>query len=358
MPAKRWLAGLVLTASLAWAQGEKPGVVPLVTSPRWQMENSEKLALDAVRGWGGNPAVEHEYGVTQIERQKLRQGNKTAVVIVEQAADPSSAYGLLTFYQTEGMAPAKDMPLTRLDSREALVARGPFFIRIPRDNPENARLSEADFTSLLAALAGTGSAARLNIPIALPTQGLVLTSEKYLLGEDAARAVLPSFRTDLIGFALGAEARLASYATPSGRARVLVVDYPTPQMARERYDAMQKDLNLNASGDAGTVFGKRSGSFVVLVLDPSSRVVASRLLSQFGYSQQVVRNERYPGDESITMQMVRLVLANLMLTFVLAGFALGGGLIFIASKFVARKWFPESSWGQPDEATIIRLKLL
>ena len=78
-----------------------------------------------------------------------------------------------------------------------------------------------------------------------PHQGLIAGSEKYLVGEEAARHVLPSFRTDLIGFSQGAEVQTGTYSTGNGRASLVAVAYPTPQIARARFGEMEKLLTLN-----------------------------------------------------------------------------------------------------------------
>jgi hypothetical protein len=356
---KRLVVGLVFLVlpSSVWAQ--KPVVVPLVTEPHWSLAKSQKLSLDDVRQWNGDPAVEREYGVREIERQAFHMDNQSAETIVEKAADASSAYGLLTFYQTDIMTPEKDMPLVRLGPRVTLMARGPFFIRIPLGAPDNTELSRESLRSLLIALGGLPSPSqpRANVPPPLPAQGFISGSEKYLLGEVAAQRVLPNFRTDLIGFAQGAEARLASYRSQNERVRVLAITYPTPQIARARFETMRMLLGIDNPQETGKVFGKRSGSFVILVLDASSRIIAENVLKQFASSQEVTWNERYPGDESMVIQVVRLVLANFLLTAILGSFGIFGGLAFFGSKWVAHKWFPNSTWGQPDESTIIRLNL-
>jgi len=356
----RWLVvGFVLFVFPSSVRAQKPVVVPLVTEPHWSLAKSQKLALDDVRQWNGDPAVEHEYGVREIEWQAFQMDSQTAVAMVEKAADASAAYGLLTFYQTDIMTPERDMPLVRLGPRVALMARGPFFIRIPLGAPDNTDLSRESLRSLLIALGGlpSPSQSRANVPAPLPAQGFISGSEKYLLGEVAAERVLPNFRTDLIGFAQGAEARVASYRSQNERVRVLAITYPTPQIARARFETIQKLMAIDNPQGPEKVFGKRSGSFVILVLDASSRTIAQNVLKQFTSSQEVTWNERYPGDESMVIQVVRLVLANLLLTAFLGSFGIFGGLVFFGSKKLARKWFPNSTWGQPDDSTIIRLNL-
>ena len=130
-----------------------------------------------------------------------------------------------------------------------------------------------------------------SLPPALPSTGLIPGSEKYLLGPEASRRVLrPGFNTGLIDFSRGAEAALAQYRTGAAsgggsdqigrRATILAITYPTPQIAQERFGAMQKALGINQGRGANSVYGKRRGSFVILAFnaDPNA---ATRLLTLF-----------------------------------------------------------------------------
>ena len=55
--------------------------------------------------------------------------------------------------------------------------------------------------------------------------------------------------------------------------------------------------------------------------------------------------------------MVELVIANFFLAFILAGFAVLGGILIALSRRAAGKWLPHSEWGNPDGETLITLKL-
>jgi Family of unknown function (DUF6599) len=377
MTAKRLACciALLILPALAWA--EKPNVIPLATSSKWLLESTQKLPASAIHDWGGDPAVEKEYGVESLALRTytLYPENDTVKVLMEQASDASAAYGLFTIYRTDSMTPFKDLPFTEVGEGSAVMARGQTFIRIvaPTAASSAARASSGsaafaspkfDFTlsqlqTLLVQVGGanTPSADAQGLPGALPGAGLIGDSEKYLLGPESAKRVLPGFRTDLIGFAQGAEARLGVYRQAGAKVRVLEITYPTPQMARQRFEAMGNLLGLNKEQGASTIYGKLTGSFVILVMDAGSQRVATNLLDQFKATGYITWNQRYQGDQPMVLQVVRLVLANLFLSFILAGFGLFGGVLFFGSKFLARKWFPKSLWGQPDEAIIIRLNL-
>ena len=65
------------------------------------------------------------------------------------------------------------------------------------------------------------------LPRPMPPKGLVPGSEKYLLGLEAAKRVLPSFRTDLIGFEQSAEVQLGQYQIGKGTSTLMSIAIPS-----------------------------------------------------------------------------------------------------------------------------------
>jgi hypothetical protein len=356
MPPRVWILLPLLTAPpLVWAQ--KPAVMPLLPAANWRLISKQDVGLDTVRQWGGDPIIEQEYGVKYVELRTYRVDDVVAEALAEQASDASAAFGLLTYYQTEAMRSEKGTELTLIGPEGALMARGPFFVRIRR--PTSGELSENNFLALPIFIGGTrgpvGSPAALPAPI--PESGLVPHSEKYLLGLEAARRILPNFRTDLIGFAQGAEVQVGDYIVNKDRSRVVAISYPTPQIARIRFGAMQQFLAVNQDQGPGSLYGRRQGSFVFLVLNSSSSANANRLLEEFRVSQHLSWDQRYPGSKPITLQVVELLLANIALILILISCAVLGGILIFLSRLAAAKWFPDSAWGHPDDGTITTLRL-
>jgi hypothetical protein len=174
---------------------------------------------------------------------------------------------------------------------------------------------------------------------------------------EAARHVLPEFRNDLIGFPQGAEAHVAEYMAGRVRATVLAISYPTPQIARIRFSAMQSFLGINQERGGESIYGRRSGSFVILVLKSGSAAAAKQLMDEFRITSHVSWNERYPGAKSFTLQVIELVLANLLLSFMIGGFGVGGGILIFLSRRAMMRFFPRCEWANPDHEIIIRLNL-
>ncbi len=356
---KRLWVGLSLLMGSPLVVAQERSVVPLIPAANWRLVGSQRVELDAIGKWGGDPVIEREYGVQSLTERTYQLDSHTAQAILEQTPDASSAYGLLTFYQSESMWPDKSMGLTVLGPGGALLARGRVFIRVA--HPDNYPLSDTDFHALLIFIGGMRSASEttIGLPAPLPAAGRVPCSEKYLPGLEAARRVLPSFPAELIGFTQGAEVQSASYLTAgkSPRARLLLISYPNPQIARERYGAIERSLRLNQDRGTESSYGTRRGAFILVVLNSPSKDAANTLLDEFKVSQQVSWDQRYPEQEPVVIQMAKLVLGNMLLVLILVIFAVGGGVLVFVFKRLSAKWFPESSWAHPDEGQIISLSL-
>lgn len=347
---------VILIPSSALAKAQHTTFLNLPEMPKWQVEKSQTVTLNDVRQWGAIPAVDVEYGVKKVEIRTYRKDNQSLRVIVEKTTDPSSAYGLLTFYQNESMHPIKGMKLTMAGPDQVLMARGPIFIRFLR--PVKAKMSARDFRSALISIAGAApsTSAMALLPPPLPPEGLIPGSEKYILGPVAGRKAIPSIPANLVGFHQGAELEAGTYRLSGKQATLILISYPTAQIMRMRYNAMVKNLGVNQKSGPGAVFGKMKATFVLLVQHAESKEVASGLMNRLTIEQQVSWNQPPPG-KPIAAQMVHLILGNILLVILLAAMAIFGGILMVFSRRMAAKLFPHSDWARAYEDSIIQLNL-
>jgi len=352
-----WLVAVLTVLPFLCSAQEKPLVIPLVPAANWRQVDAQPLPLSALSKYGGDPVVEQEYGVKELELRTYQLGKTRTQVVVEPTPDATSAYGLLTFYQIPAMTPEKDIELAVGDANETLMARGNNFIRFLRgkDSPP----SESDYQALLVFVGGSkpSASAMRRLPRPMPSKGLVPGSEKYLVGLEAAKRVLPSFRTDLIGFEQSAEVQLGRYETSKGISTLLSISYPNSQIARVRFGALTNFLGLNRDRGEDSTYGRRDGSYVFLVLNAGNAGTAYALMEQFQVTQGVSWDQRYVTERSFTLDLVHMILAILLLTAMLIGSGIVAGVLFFLSRRFAAKFFPNSQWGHTDEDQLIRLNL-
>ncbi|MGH9438850.1 MAG: DUF6599 family protein [Terriglobia bacterium] len=348
---------LILAGSRTMLAGQKDIIIPLVPVSNWNLVSSTKLTFQDLSAFGDQLPVDHEYGVQAAVERTYQLGYLKATAVLEEAADPSSAYGLYTFYQNESMRSTPGIQMAAIGSHDAVMTRGRYFIHV-LEQP-NSSLSAQDLHSLLVKIGGKKLSEQNieSLPAPLPRQGLVPGTEKYLLGVEAASRVLGSFPVNVIGFQDGVEVQTGVYRVGSDRLKLIEISYPTPQLAERRFETMQRALQINQGQGVNAVFGRQEGSYALLVMNAPTKALADRLLGQFGVAETVSWNARYRSQAQFTYQVLQLVIANLELVFILGGFAiLGGVFIFVAKKLIM-KFFPNSPWPRPDEEELTRLNL-
>ena len=349
---------VTLSAVPALLCAQNVSVIPLVPAADWRLIATQQgLGVDEIKNYGGEPAVEREYGVKSFEAQTYQLGGARGEVVLEMAADVSAAYGLFTYYQNESMHPEKGIQLAMTGPLVSLMARGRTFVRFLR--PKDSQLSEDESRALMILVGGTRPTtdSLANLPVSLPPSGLIPGSGKYIIGPETARLVLPKFPTDLIGFNQGAEVQVGEYLSDNLRSTMMEVSYPTPQIARRRFEEMSRSLGLNQDRGANSLDARREGSFIFIALKSSSKAAATKFLDQFNVNEQLTWDERYPGDKTIGRQLFELIVGNAFLTLVVAGSGIAGGVLIVLSRRVTARFFPAWEWGHPEGDRLIRLNL-
>jgi hypothetical protein len=157
-----------------------------------------------------------------------------------------------------------------------------------------------------------------------PPDGQLKKTERYILGAASLAEFAPQLPADLFGLQYSPEAEVAKYRAGAGEQSLVIISYPTPQMARERAAAI---------GNAKIGLVRRSGPLVALVPAPSDAVAADKLMKQVNYLATVQWNEAIPvpvkAQSVAQMILAILSLAGIILVFcVLSGLAFGGIRVF------------------------------
>jgi len=349
---------LASAAALGISSGraqEKPTVVSIVPSLDWQLESSDSVDPSVLARWGGDPAIEREYGVKTLTARTYGFGGHTADVLMEEASDPSAAYGLWTFYRTPEMNPVRGVLLTLASPGKVLLVRGAMFIRVSLRGQET--LPEAEDRALLKSVGGPLPSAHAfdQLPPSLPSHELVHGSEKYILGPIAAARELPSFPTNLFGFDEGAEVQAARYSVGgTGGLTLVAVNYPTPQIASAGLDTITKALG---EGGSAKISARRRDTYVLMVANAPSRAVADRFLDQFKVEKVISTDPTVADAGDDVTALMKLLIANGVFIILLTGLSLAGGVLVFVSKQLARKWFANSVLVQGERGGMILLNL-
>lgn len=351
-----WIAGLLLLAAgpLAAANEALPS-----SFGGWNAAGNSVLAAPANLGQllGQNAALVREDSLRSVERRTYRLGNRTSVVTLYRFGDPSSAYGAYTFLRSNGLAPLKVGSFGSVSGNRALIVVGNYLVDA---TGPGARPSEAALTKLATELNKTADQTPYpTIGMHLPPRGLVPHSEHYILGPVALNRAFPLTDKDWIGFDLGAEAMEASYRLQGNAVKLLLVSYPTQQIAAKELGEIMRQFNFDPPGQVPpgqvVLFGKRSSSMVAIIAGAPNQKVANSLLDRISYEDVVTWNEpksalNQPSFNSMVVEAFEGTGVIMLLCLVVSiGF---GGI-----RVVLKIFFPHKIFDREKNVEILQLGL-
>jgi len=271
--------------------------------------------------------------------------------------DPSSAFESYTAMLRPGMIPTNLGQSAAFDKDGVLVQVGKLVLT------STANISRDDLSALLKSVEPRSEKGPLPpIRTYLPGPGRLLGSERYALGPEGFRGALETLGrndfavlTDAAGFNSGAEAMFARYQTQTGKdgGVLLLLEYPTPQLAEQHIHHLEEVLPA-AAKQAGTVI-ERKGSLLSMVLVPSSAEYAKNLREAVDYETQVTWNEASQAatDPPITSTLVKIITGTgvFMVAAVVLGIAFGG------VRVVTKRFFPGKVFDRPNQMEVLQLGL-
>lgn len=351
------LAILTIVLSLTLIGSQKSGSVTLVPAASWMLSFSESWAIDRLRERGLDPVVEKEYGVSRIERRVYELSGESAEAFLFETPDPSSAYGLFTFYSTPKFRSEPGAQLTRYSPELGLMVRGRHLFRVSR--PQSGKISRSEFRALLVSIGGLSpsSSSLAQLPHLIPSEGLLVGSEKYFLGPYAMQQFLPAFPVDVVGFSQGAEVQLGLYGSNNKLAQLILISYPTPQIARARFTDFQKVFSLNEGGKSDSYIGRRISSYIFLGKGASSKWVVEKVAKQLENSQEITWNEPPQLLEQFVLRVANLILGNLILIGLVMFFAFTGGVLIFLVRWLLDRYLPQTILARQKDGGVISLGL-
>lgn len=178
-------------------------------------------------------------------------------------------------------------------------------------------LSEAQAEALVARLPKVVRSSPPPLPAYLPAKGLVQQSQRYILGPQSLAAAEPRVGSETFGFNKGAEGQFAKYRLGGQDVSVLLVAYPTHQIAMERQRAFSQISEASV---------ERAGPILKVAFPKGTP--ADGLLGQILYKPKFMWAETVTSDtpqDAARMILAIFSLAGvLIVASVLLGFAFGG----------------------------------
>ena len=272
-------------------------------------------------------ALYNEYGLVATEQAEYtRPATQTeqAAQFTATAWHMRDSTGALAVFQSRrppGATQDKPDQLAARTSDGVILAFGNYVFQFTGSIPKPEELDE-----LYNQVPELEQAALPALPGFLPRQGVIANSERYILGPVSLQRFEPRIAPSIAAFHLSAEGQLARYESPKGPLTLVVFEYPTPNMARERYQEFQ---NL-----PGAV-AKRTGPLVGVIIQPPDADAAERVLGGLRYEAKLTLNEKVPQDES--KGFAKLILNIFAVSGVLIGLSILIGIAFGGFRAVLKK---------------------
>jgi hypothetical protein len=209
----------------------------------------------------------------------------------------------------------------------------------------------------------SGNAANLPTFIEfMPRQGYVANTQKYAMGPVALNALSTPVSADLVDFNTSSEVTLARYDTASGEATLMLISYPTPQIAaahllriNSAHQTAQTQPGVASGEDAGSFSAKRTGPIVAIASGGVTRSDAKSLLDMVNYEANVTWNT--PTDNGQARDLYMLILNIVVLCGILAGLAVVAGVAFGGIRILMKRWYPDKVFDRPEQMEFISLRL-
>jgi len=329
----------------------------------WQISGSAQMSKDPAVADSVNAALLREYGFTDFESGTYtRDDGRKLTIRAARFADASGAYGAFTYYKMPQMLKETIETQGASLNERVLFYRGSVLVDAVFE--KLSAMSTAELRDLSDALPLPPGNAR-NLPVLpqyLPKLGYVKNTAKYVLGPVGLEKISSPLSAQLVDFSVGAEVALGTYQTEDGSATLMLISYPTPQIAAERLRQIDaaRESNAQRQGtpaiqNAGAIFDKRTGPMVVLAAGTISQSEARALLSAVNYEADVTWNENtYTGRKN---NLGNLLLNVFLLCAILIAFSAVAGLAFGGIRVLFTRILPERLLHREKELEFIALNL-
>ncbi len=329
----------------------------------WEMQGTPQISSDPASADPTNAGILKEYGFTDYSSAAYkRDDGRTLKVRAARFADATGAFGAYTFYVQPEMTRESIGDQGSSSGQHVLFYRG--HVLVDAVFSQQSPMSAAQLRELAGDLPRPpGSAGNLPSFIQfMPRQGYIAQTQKYAMGPAALAALAPPVTANLVDFSSSCEVTLGQYNTASGDATLMLISYPTPQLAAEhlkRIDAAhqiaQPQPGVSSIESANAFFDKRTGPIIAVVSGPISDADAKSLLNKVNYEASVTWNTP-TGNEEVR-DLYKLILNVVVLCAILGVFAVIAGIAFGGVRILVKRFFPDKVFDRPEQMEFISLHL-
>ena len=342
---------VLLATAFADKSAAKPAVTPEIlpsTFGGWRIEKPQQSSKSASAADATNANVLNEYGFTDFEGATYtRDDGRKLTVKAARFADASGAYGAFSFYKTPAMLNEKIGDQGYSLNQRVLFYRGN--ILVDAVFQQLSAMSAAELRELADALprpAGSGSNLP-GLPAYLPKESYRQNTSRYIVGPAALEKLGAPLPSQYVDFSKGAEVVLGDYNVSGSVATMMLMSYPTPQIAAAQLKQIEFAQQAHQLGDIQIV-SRRTGPILVLVSGPVSSGDAR-------YDADVTWNQNtyFTRRDNVA----NLIVGVIILAGIIGGMSIVAGLAFGGFRVAIKRVFPNKVFDRPEQMEIIALHL-
>jgi hypothetical protein len=287
-------------------------------------------------------ATINRYGFTGATIQNWSGSEGNVRLTLYEMADAGAAYGLFTLERSRAQASMTTIPIGTEGFRagnRAFVWQSKYVAKF--EGPAAA----ADAFARIVSENILGRSRKPPVSSHLPPENLVQGSEKYIVDETGIGRDL-ELNPQTLGFDDSAEAAIADYRVNGKTAHLVLLMYPTQQVAKKYEDEWAGSQKVEPA------FRKRVGPLIALVRGTRDTAAAKAILDGVNYESQVTWDQPRPDLSLRQVILTIFTFIGIALLFtVVVGLSFGGVRIFVKARY------PDRVFDRPEDMEIIQLKL-
>jgi hypothetical protein len=341
-----------VTACFAAGTGTPPSILPQAFGG-WQI-TAAKTSSNSESADPTNAALLKEYGFKDFEGGTYsRADGRKLKIKAARFEDASGAYGAFTFYKMPQMLNERIGDQGASLNERVLFYRGN--ILVDAVFQQLSAMSAAELRELAEALPRPGgSIANLpGLPAYLPKESYIKNTAKYIVGPLALEATAAPLPAKYVDFSKGAEVVLGGYNLSGARATLILISYPTPQIASTQLKLIESAQQAHQLDSIVT--SKRTGPILVLASGSVSSGDAKSLVSDVNYDADVTWNER--TNFTRRDNAANLIVGVILLAAIVCGISIVAGIAFGGFRLAIKRLLPGKVFDRPEDVEFISLHL-
>jgi hypothetical protein len=277
-------------------------------------------------------AVWEEYGFDEAEKATFEAGGKRYTTIAWRFRDGTSSMAAYQWMRPRDAEPAEIVSLGVNVNGGLLLVYGNYVLQWEDRMP-----TEPELRFVFDRLPRLEESPRPIFVDGFPVRGRVANSERYILGPASLAKFEPRISPSLAGFHFGAEAQLGRFQIDGKNLVLILLNYPTPTIARER----QAEF-----GKLSGAFVKRAGPMVAVVMPPADADAAEKVLANVRYQASITWSETTSNMTEL-QKFGQFILNVFMFIGILILFSTLSGVAVMGARRLIDRRSGKGSAGEP-----------